>query len=606
MRIPAAPISRRTRRCLAAGLAASALALGLAGPAWAGRTLLTTGAVQGGLVPPLGKKGICQATAGCGIEGPCGIAIGSGLIYVSDYYHHAVDVFSSGGAYLQQQILGDPLDGPCGLASAPGGVLYANDWHEGASRLLPSRLDFDSAESTGVAVDQGSGDVYVDDRTYVAVYEDPIAPGEEPAAKIGLGSLQDGYGVAVAAGRVYVPDAADNTVKVYEPAADLANPVAVIDGAATPQQTFRSLADSAAAIDLTNGHLLVLDNLQPGFEHPEAAIDEFDSDGSFLAQLGGRPGERMGHGEPSGLAVDGSGALYVTSGNSEKGTVFKFGPYAAAAAPLDTAAVPASPGPSVAGARPGLVSPAGAAKRGTASASEVVQRAGLRVSFDGKLTPKALPRTGSAPARVSVAARIAPSDGGALQQLRKIVIAINRYGHFEPQGLPVCSLREIQPSNTANALKACRASLVGKGSFSADVALGQQAPFPAAGKLYAFNGTLDGHPAILAHVYGTDPVPTSFTLAFELSPARGTFGTVLRASLPEVTGSSGYITGISLNLGRSFRSHGRTHSYLSASCPAPRGFPGAVFPFARASFGFAGRTIVTSTLTRSCGVRGTR
>jgi len=84
---------------------------------------------------------------------------------------------------------------------------------------------------------------------------------------------------------------------------------------------------------------------------------------------------------------------------------------------------------------------------------------------------------------------------------------------------------------------------------------------------------------------------------------RGTFGTVLTASLPQVTASSSYITGLSLTLGRNFTSHGKRRSYLSAGCPAPKGFSAAVFPFARASFSFAKQKTVTSTLTRSCGVR---
>ena len=234
--------------------------------------------------------------------------------------------------------------------------------------------------------------------------------------------------------------------------------------------------------------------------------------------------------------------------------------------------------------------------------AEVVQRGALRVSFDGRLTPRALPRLEAAPVRVAMDARIASTDGRTPPQLRQIAIAINRYGRFAPQGLPICRLREIQPSTTANALAACRPSLVGEGRFSAKVLLGQQAPFPADGKVLAFNGVLHGRPAIFAHVYGTQPVPTSFTLPFALEPGKGTYGTVLRASLPEVTGDSGYVTGLSLNLGRSFSYRGRGRSYLSASCPAPSGFPGAVFPFARASFGFAGKT-VTSTLTRSCKVR---
>ena len=107
----------------------------------------------------------------------------------------------------------------------------------------------------------------------------------------------------------------------------------------------------------------------------------------------------------------------------------------------------------------------------------------------------------------------------------------------------------------------------------------------------------------MAHVYGTKPVPTSFTLPFELRSTKGTYGTLLQASLPEVTGNSSHITGLSLTLGRTFSSHGKKRSYLSAGCPAPKGFPGAVFPFAKASFAFAAGPTLTSVLTRNCKVR---
>lgn len=235
--------------------------------------------------------------------------------------------------------------------------------------------------------------------------------------------------------------------------------------------------------------------------------------------------------------------------------------------------------------------------------AEVIQKGPVRVSFNGNLSPQRLPRQKAAPVRVAVEARVASTDSGPPPQLRRISIAINRYGRFSPQGLPVCRLREIQPSTTAGALAACRSAVVGEGHFSAKVLLNQQAPFPADGKVYAFNGRLRGKPAIFAHVYGTDPVPTSFTLPFMIKRSKGTYGTVLEARLPEVTGSAAYITGFSLKLGRNFSSHGRRRSFLSASCPAPKDFPGATFPFARASFGFARQTLKAAVI-RSCTVRG--
>lgn len=238
----------------------------------------------------------------------------------------------------------------------------------------------------------------------------------------------------------------------------------------------------------------------------------------------------------------------------------------------------------------GLISIAGA---------EVVQKGDVRVKFEGELTPKALPRTGEAPVRVSVGATVTALKASTPPQLKKISIAINSAGHFFPNSLPICTVQDIQPSTTENALKACGSSLIGTGTFTAKVLLPQQASFPAGGKLFAFNGVYEGHPAVLAHVYGTEPVPTSFTLPFVITKRKGELGTVLTASLAGVTGEAGYITGLSLDLGATSGSK----SYLTASCPAPKGFGSATFTFAKASFDF-GKTDLVSTLTRNCKVRG--
>lgn len=235
--------------------------------------------------------------------------------------------------------------------------------------------------------------------------------------------------------------------------------------------------------------------------------------------------------------------------------------------------------------------------------AETVRQGSLQVAFLGDLSPTSLPRDGAAPISVSVGGKISTTDGGSPPQLRRIQIAINRYGRIDRAGLPACRLEQVQPSTNEGALKACRASLVGEGSFSAEVKLPQQAPFPSAGKVLAFNGVEKGRPVIFAHVYGTEPVPTSYTLVMDIKPASGTFGTKLDISLPEVTSDVGFVTGIELKLFRRFKAHGKSHSYLSAGCPAPKGFPGAVFPLARISFAFAGHKPIGTTLTRNCKVR---
>jgi len=189
-----------------------------------------------------------------------------------------------------------------------------------------------------------------------------------------------------------------------------------------------------------------------------------------------------------------------------------------------------------------------------------------------------------------------------MPQLRQISLAINSYGHLDLKGLSVCRVSHIQPSSNQEAMQACGDSLIGIGYFAANVKLPEQSPFPSRGKLLAFNGRWRGKPAILAHVYGTEPAPISYTLPFQISHTKGTFGLLLETDLPQIAGEWGNITKVSMTLGRTYRSHGKTHSYLTAGCPAPSGFSGAVFPLARTSFEFAGGLALKSTLNRSCRV----
>jgi DNA-binding beta-propeller fold protein YncE len=586
-----------TRRAALPALICLLIAAAIPPAADAGRTLLSEAAletahcahcidVNAAMPPPEGQ-----------IEGPCGLAISpTGRVYLADYYHRVVDVFgppSAGarGTYLSQIALPgtnpsfgvNTLDSVCGLAFDAAGTLYGNEWHQSAVRLSGAEATIDDGESTGIAIDPSTNRLYVDDRARVAEYALPFTPGDEPLATFGLGSLEDAYGLAAAAGRVYVADASDQTVEVFEPAGG-ATPVATISG------PFHALTDAALAVDPTNGHLLVVDNLQPGFEHPQASVLEFDSPANGYAFLGRLPGAPI-HGGPSGIAIGAGGQVIVTDGNGELSNAFLYSPFEGSAFSGSSAGSSLS-GPALA---PSVgVAPSGGAGP-SASASEVTQSGGIRAGFQGRLSPNRLPRRGRAPVHASVGVKIIPVAGRKPPRLKKIQIAINRNGRFSPAAMPICRMSDIQPATTTAALAACRRSLVGRGTFSARVLLPEQAPFPSTGKVYAFNARWHGRPAILAHVYGTEPLPVSYTLPFQLVPQRGTFGTLLRASLPGVTGDAAYITSIGLTLGR-----GR---YLTAGCPAPTGFSGASFAFARAELAFAGGRKLGQVLTRSCRVR---
>jgi DNA-binding beta-propeller fold protein YncE len=285
------------------------------------------------------------------IEAPCGLATDpEGGFYVSDYYRR--QIFTSPKTIEEGPppfyFTGLPAlpaeNGPCELA-ADGSNLYVNYWHDGVVNTVSGVID--PGPVTGMAVNPITNDLYVNHRTSIAVYAAPVDPGDAPAFEIDPGpggALLDGYGMAVRAttGWIYVADAGDNTVKAYDPASPTPNiPVQVIDGAGTASGRFVSLTDASLAVDQASGDLFVVDNVQPGFEHPLAAIVEFNDEGLYRGQLE----HQITHGEPVGIVIDETspstkGWIYVTSGNglssvvsgpeappaAELGAVLAFGP----------------------------------------------------------------------------------------------------------------------------------------------------------------------------------------------------------------------------------------------------------------------------------------
>jgi hypothetical protein len=952
----------------------------------------------------------------------CGVARDPlGDYYVAEYGHNAIDVYGPGVENLTQVSKVSTANGPCGLAVDGAGNIFANTYHEGVLELKPSTFPpnqattytsatIDSGHSTGVAVDASSGNLYVNDRTYIAKYEAPVSPGEQPAQKIGLGTLAEGYGLALSAfaatkGEIYVPDATSDTVRVYNPSVDAVNPVAEFNGAGTPQQGFRSLYDSAAAVDPSNGHLLIADNTQPGFSTSAAVIDELNSKGEYRGQLP----HALVDSKPPGLTTS-PGKVFVTSGNSTGSVVYAFGATNAAhrlevkesgagagrvvsepagIACADACAAEYGSGSTVvlsaepdthsavswsgcdvqegskctvtlgidrsvsaefeplpqrqltvtatgpgtvtsspagiqcpatctapfnegstltlsathsertsfsgwsgcdsepapgqckvamsaaravqarftatpqrtlsvtrAGAGKGLISgnvpgleftaiscgetcaaeynqgaqvtltataapgsrfagfsgcdseaaagqctvalsaarlvsadfeparrfslslgvggpgqglitsspagiscpagcsaqygegetiilaaspaqgstfagwsgacsgtgtcrvilssdttvgasfereapplgsagpatltlgaatsapngrsaslqitvptpgtltakapdiqpstmkvgagtsalklalsakgkaalgrahrhrlavkvvvsftPAGSKSALTQTKTVVFQRAArksggetlrekgkLFASFSGAIFPRALPRNRLAPITVSLAGKVSTPAGGDGPAVRQIEIAMNSHGVLDTQGLPECRRKEIALATTAQALLACRDALIGEGSFLAHIHLGSEVSFPSSGHILAFNSKRDGHPVILAHVYGTQPVAITHILVFSIHHTKGTYGTVLSTTLAKSAANRAQIRRLSLVLHRTYTYRGKPHSYLSADCPAPKGFAGALFPLAHTKMGFTDGETLEATIIRSCGV----
>lgn len=237
--------------------------------------------------------------------------------------------------------------------------------------------------------------------------------------------------------------------------------------------------------------------------------------------------------------------------------------------------------------------------------ADVVSGGNVNVSFRGWINPQVLPRTEAAPITLHVAGTVEPLPGQRPVALERVTIELNRYGVITTRGLPTCPWKSLLSTNSEHALAICRDALIGTGHFTSHIDIPEQAPFPASGRLLAFNTRLHGRPAVAAHVFGKDPAPTSEVLPMTFTrtgPASGPFGPKLTVEMPNIGDEWGYVTGFDLTLDRRYRYRGRAMSVVSASCPAPAGVSRAPFKAARGTYELADGSTLTRTLSGSCEV----
>jgi DNA-binding beta-propeller fold protein YncE len=200
-----------------------------------------------------------------------GIAVdGSGTLWVyqakegSAPFLSVIDSFSNGEAGGFASTV--PVEGVCpprtGFAVAPNAqFFYVTRTREnskekcepiatviekltstGAPATESGSAQLDNENTTGVAVDRSSGEVYIDNATSVAAFSPAGSFVQRFGAEEGASSLQSGTGVAVnsANSDVYVADALQGTVDVFVPKASEALPEAgqvLADGRAWEQVT---------------------------------------------------------------------------------------------------------------------------------------------------------------------------------------------------------------------------------------------------------------------------------------------------------------------------------------------------------------------------------
>jgi hypothetical protein len=241
---------------------------------------------------------------------------------------------------------------------------------------------------------------------------------------------------------------------------------------------------------------------------------------------------------------------------------------------------------------------------GATAGAELAQNGNIQVVVSGGIFPTRLPRSTPAPVAVQMGAKISTTDKSTPPELKTIALQINRHGILDTAGLPTCPLAKLDSISSKDARRACGKALVGHGNVTSRVSLPGQGAFATNGPLLAFNGHYKGHQAVFAQVASGEPLPLTYVIVFEVKKASGLYGSAFVAQMPPIASHYGYISAINLSLKRTFTVGAQKHSFMSADCPALKGVPGAVFPFAKASFGFADGRTVTSTLVRQCKAGG--
>jgi hypothetical protein len=237
------------------------------------------------------------------------------------------------------------------------------------------------------------------------------------------------------------------------------------------------------------------------------------------------------------------------------------------------------------------------------AAAEQTGRLDVAVSFNGKISPRQLPRRRLAPVSLELSGSVRPTNGAPPPRLQWIELAFGARGGLDTAGLSICPRARLRNATQRQALERCRVALVGRGEISAEVPLNPAEPILARAGVLAFNGNYDGRPAVWVLANSASP-PVSFVLPFYLHRlATGSYGVLMRSPVRRALGRWPRLRSFEITLGRRYRAAGELRSYLNARCPLPPRLNELSVPLARATYHFAPRPTLTQPIHRFCQVR---
>jgi hypothetical protein len=240
-----------------------------------------------------------------------------------------------------------------------------------------------------------------------------------------------------------------------------------------------------------------------------------------------------------------------------------------------------------------------AAGAAIAAKPTIVTAGNLVVKLNGGVTPKALPKKKFAPITLNLSAQLSTKDGSHPPAVKFFEAEFDKNGTLDPVGLPVCKQGRLEARTTKAAEKACKDSIVGKGSAEAEVQFAESSPFKAKGPLVVFNGGKKGKTTTLfVHVYANVPAPTAFITPVKVTKInKGKYGNRVVGNIPVIAGGAGSTIKFNVTNRRIFTHKGKKKSYFLAKCPSGRFF-------AQGAVKFSDGTRLQGTVIRPCTPKG--
>jgi hypothetical protein len=174
----------------------------------------------------------------------------------------------------------------------------------------------------------------------------------------------------------------------------------------------------------------------------------------------------------------------------------------------------------------------------------------LELTADGGFKPKALSKKKQTPIELNAAGEVKEADGSHPPAAREIIIEGDKNAEVHVKGIPTCKSGQLQATDTAAALKACKSALIGEGKTTAQVAFAEQKPINVPSKLLLFNGGEKGGKITwYVHAYFSNPISGAIVTTVTITKHHhGRYGTLAVAKIPQITGGSGSIVSFDLNI----------------------------------------------------------